>query len=96
MASVFLSGWVIVCVSHSWRAKHADEHIEGGADAHIEGGTDPHISKETDAHIEGGAGAHIKEGGDAHICGGLLAIEGARPGDQTYSWSPGAWLVFSS
>ena len=27
-----------MCVSHSWRAKHADAHIEGGADAHLEGG----------------------------------------------------------
>ena len=27
-----------MCVSHSWRVKHADAHIEGGADAHIEGG----------------------------------------------------------
>ena len=38
-----------MCVSHSWRAKHADAHIEEGADAHIEGGTD--------AHNEEGAGA---------------------------------------
>ena len=53
MASAFLPGCKIVCISHSWRAKHADAHIEGGADAHIEGGTDAHFGKETDAHIEG-------------------------------------------
>ena len=49
MASVFLLGWWIVCVSHNWQAKHADIHGEGGADARIYG--------KANAHIEGAADA---------------------------------------
>ena len=64
-----------LCVSHSWRAKHADAHIERGANAHIEGGADAHID---DAHIEGGTDAHNEEGAGAHIGGGqgLLVATG--------------------
>ena len=43
MASVFIPGCMIVCVSHSWQAKHADAHIEGGTDAHNEEGAGAHI-----------------------------------------------------
>ena len=46
MASVFLPGCMIVCVSHSWRAKHADAHIEGEANARIEGRASMHTLKE--------------------------------------------------
>ena len=71
---------MIVCVSHSWRAKHADAHIEGGANAHIEKGADAHTEGGADAHIEGGASMHtLKEGLMLTMKKGLVhSLEGAR------------------
>ena len=65
-----------MCVSHSWRAKHADAHIEGGPDAHIEG--------EANAHNGGGAASYRAEGsrpGDQTCSwsqGGMVGIHLAK------------------